>query len=366
MNEEEKDLEETTEELENDEASYSEDENKYKDEGELITNIDGDNNIALAHSDGNNVSQTNIYQGADIYDTDYPCPKCQREIDASSYGKIKCSNCGYVIFRKNLKLDIGHFKTINDKVIELEYKKVIARINNNFIKRRFKEAYRYCNLAEEMAPMEPTTWEYYSLVEFYYEMGKNKDKRKKISEILRIVRDNIKICNANNVEEEKIDEIKGVIGLSLFNFAKTKIGFFYSKGLKKKGYWSKIGRSETIHHLKIFENCFRLTNDLVYLKGYVDELSRPFKWIVKDRDSGKLRNLRACGKNYNAVSQREHVIRMIKKLEPSYQASEIKESIININWVQENEINETINLTDNDEIKILWIKDKDSNNLPSD
>jgi hypothetical protein len=69
--------------------------------------------------------------------------------------------------------------------------------------------------------------------------------------------------------------------------------------------------------LKLFEDCYRLTKDTFYLKGYVDELSKPYKWIIKSR-SGDLINLSSCGKRFNAVYLFEKMVIRIQKIEPEY------------------------------------------------
>ena len=304
-------------------------EETYDDEGELSelaandVTVEGSGNASIVGS------QIIIGGTPEEDDTVYPCPNCQVQIDASKYGKITCENCGFNIYRRNLKLNINQFETIEDNSIASDYHNVIARINNNFIRKRFVDSFKYCKQAEELAPREPTTWEYYTIVEFYHEMGYPKGQRKEINDILRTVRDNIKICEANNVHADKIEEIKGEIGIYLFNLAKSKIGSFYSKSRKQKGYWSKKGRHLTINYLKLFEDCFRLTKDPIYLKGYVDELSKPFKWIVRG-ESGELINLPACGKRFNAVFQRERVIKRIERIEPDYEAPEVENARLDI------------------------------------
>ena len=304
-----------------------EEEEQYDDPGELSELV---NEVEVEGSGNASIVGATINIGtSEDDDTVYPCPNCQAEIDASKYGKIVCSNCGFKIFRRNVKLEITQFETIEDKNVASNYLNIIGRINNNFIKRRFKDAFKYCLEAEEIAPREPITWEYFSLVEFYYEMGQPKDRRKEITEILKMVRDNVKICEANNVDSEKIEQIKGEIGIYLFNLAKSKIGSFYSKSKRQKGYWSRKGRHLTINYLKLFEDCYRLTKDTFYLKGYVEELSKPYKWIVKSL-SGELINLPACGKRFNAVAYRERVIKRIEKIEPAYEAPEVETERLSI------------------------------------
>ena len=314
----------------------SDEEEKYDDEGELseLTNeveVTGYGNASI-------VGATINIGGSDIDDTVYPCPSCQTEIDASKYGKIICPNpaCGFKIFRRNLKLEITQFETIEDKLLASKYRDVVARINNNLIRRRFSESYKYCIEAEEIAPREPTTWEYFTLVEFYYEIGQPKDRRKDIDEIFRSVLENIKICEANGVDLNKIDEIKGEIANRLFQLAKSRIGSFYSKSKNQKGYWSKEGRHSTIQCLRIFEDCYRLTKDITYLKEYIDELSKPYKWIVKSL-SGDLINLPSCGKRFNAILLRDSIIKRVEKNDLEYLPPEVENERIIITIAKEKE-----------------------------
>lgn len=310
-------------------------EGTLNDEGELSElanelDVSGSNNLSI-------VGSKIILGDIDEDDTTYPCPECLSEIDASKYGKIICPICGFKIYRRNSKLEITQFSTLEDKILASKYRDVIAHINNNLIRKKYVASFKYCLEAEQLAPREPTTWEYYTLVSFYNEIGISKENRLHINDILRLVRNNIHICEANNVEINKIEEIKGIIGIYLFNLAKSKIGSYYHKSKKQPGYWSLKGRQLTINYLKLFEECFKLTGDSNYLHGYVDELSKPYKWIVKSFN-GNLINLPACGNYYNAVSQRNKIIKTIEKYEKDYIPPEIESERISIAF--ENDVNE--------------------------
>lgn len=301
-----------------DDFSFEEDkeEEQFDDEGELSEYVTND--VSVDGAGHASIVGSTINIGVDSQDdTTTACPSCHNQIDANKYGTIVCEKCGFKIYRRNLKLAITQFKTIQDEEKEKQLLDVIARINNNMIRRRYNDSFKYCLEAEELAPREPTTWEYYTLIDFYREVSRPKEQKKDIQEILKYVRDNIRICEANDVEEEKIEEIKGEIGIYIFNYAKSQIGQYYSRSKKRRGYWSKVGRRETIKSLRLFEACYRLTNDPFYLEGYVEELTKPYKWIVK-QFSGLLINLPACGRRYNAVFLREKMIKKIEKLAPNY------------------------------------------------
>jgi len=242
-----------------------------------------------------------------------------------------CPECRQKNYRRNPKLEITQFETIKDQDASENYLNIIARVNNNYIRKKYDEAFKYCLEAESIAPREPTTWEYYTLIEFFKEISQPIDKRKEVNEVLKIVKNNIKICVANNVVKDKIEELKGEIAIHLFNSAKARIGTYYSKSKKqtKNKYWSRIGRRSTIEQLNIFIQCFNLTKDVIYLKGFVEELSKDYKWIVTSLDD-ELTNLPSCGKKYNAVAEREKIIKKINKIEPDYQAPEIEKERIKI------------------------------------
>lgn len=320
-------------------------EEKYDDEGELSdessneVGVKGNSNTTIV---GSNVNLGNIQEDDD---THFPCLRCSTELDANRYGIIICSKCGQKNYRRNPKLEITQFETIKDQNASENYLNVIARINNNYIRKKYTEAFKYCLEAETIAPREPTTWEYFTLLEFFKEISQSKDKRKEINDILKIVKNNIKICEANNVAIDKIEELKGEIAIYLFNSAKARIGTYYHNSKKQNKYWSKIGRRATIHQLDVFSQCYYLTKDVFYLKGYVDELSKPYKWIVKSL-SGDLINLPSCGKKFNALAQRERVISKIKKIESDYEIPDVETERLKISIQNEdNNNNDIINIS---------------------
>jgi len=315
---------------ENLDESINEEEEKY-DEGELSeqssneVGVKGNSNTTIV---GSSVNLGNIQEEDD---THFPCLRCSTELDANRYGIIICSDCGQKNFRRNPKLEITQFETIKDQSVSENYLNVIARINNNYIRKRYVEAFKYCLEAEEIAPREPTTWEYFTLLEFFKQISQPIDKRKEVNEVLKIVKNNIKICEANNVAQDKIEEVKGEIAIHLFNSAKSRIGTYYSKSKNqtKNKYWSRIGRQATIDQLNIFIQCYNLTKDVIYLKGFVEELSKEYKWIVTSLE-GKLTNLSSCGKKYNAVANRNRIINRIQKIDADYIPPKIPSERLNI------------------------------------
>jgi len=297
---------------------------EYVGEGELSDEAknevgNGNNNIGL------NTNRNVLISLDRENDTTHPCPSCYTEIDPDRYGKISCLNCGFVTYRRNPKVKITQFETIEDKKLANEYLNVIARINNNFIKKNYEEAFKHCKKAEEIAPREPTTWEFYTLTEFYYQ----RKTMKKIDDIIISLRYNIEICKANDVCKEKIEEIKGLIAIHLFQLSKSKIGFCYAKSKIEKGFWAKKGRANTIQCLYIFVDCFKLTKELFYLKEYVNELGKPYKWIVKNL-SDEIVNLPSCGKKFNAVANREKIIKKIQKINTEYIPPDVEPERLNI------------------------------------
>lgn len=285
-----------TDEEDDERDEYDEEED---DVGELISN-----NVVV---NVNNSSQ----------DTEFSCPSCFTEMDASKYGKITCHNCGNYVFRRNLTLDIQKFVSIEDADLSLRYSDVIARINNNYIRRNFDSSFKYCLEAEKLAPREPLTWEYYTRVEYFVETSKPIKLRLKRKDILKRFRENIRICEANGVSPQKVEELKAEVALNLMNKAKSKIGRLYQDSINNKGNWKKGGLYKTRQNLKIFEDCFHLTRDPYYLKEYIQELSRDYKWMVKN-DDGELIKLPSCGKKFNVVQERARLLQKIHKIEEDY------------------------------------------------
>lgn len=307
-----------------DEDSCKKDE-MFKDKGELamqVNHIKDSNELETDNNIGQKVEnifgqKINIATESEDY-SQYPCVYCNHSIDISSFGMIICPKCDTKNHRRDPKININEFETIVDKETSNLLKNVIARINNNLIKRNYQSAYKFCQEAEILAPREPVTWRFYTLAEFYFEISKGKGERKKLRDIIRIVHDNLEICKANNLDNENLEAIKAEIGNNLFNLVKSKIGTCYSRGKRKKGYWSSKGRQLTITYLRIFEDCYRLTGNPIYLKGYVDELSKPFKWLIQKEASQELINLKSCGKDFNAALHLQRMISRIQKIDENY------------------------------------------------
>jgi len=331
----------TSEENDDDILFDSADSEKYDDEGELSSkavndvDVEGSGNASIVGSTitiGNNTDD----------DTLTACPGCQSEVDASKYGKTTCSECGFNIYRRNPKLDTTNFPTIdNEKSPTSQYHDVLAHINNNLIRKKYKDAYNFCVKAEKLAPREPTTWEYSTLVRYYYEISIPKNARKDIKDILKDVRCNIKICEANGVSNDKSEEIRGEIANHLYNRSKAQIGTFYAKSKNQTGYWSGRGRGGTINGLKVFEECYRLTGDVYYLQGFVDELSKPYKWIVLNLSSDLI-NLPACGRRFDAVRERERIALKIKRVNKDYELPEIPQERFDMFFEEEEDGNDDV------------------------
>lgn len=332
------DVESVVEEKEEDEEDDSElsddmktgeDDSTDNDEAKGGININVEKNKAPSINAGGDI---NI--GIEEIDTDDACPKCYTEIDASKYGKIVCPNpeCGNVSYRRNTKLNITKFKTIDDKALQSKYHDIVGKINNNLIRKRYKVAYRYCLEAEDLAPREPTTWEYYTLVELYHDL---KAKEKDIHDAIKTSKYNLEIAAANDVKNEKIEELKSIIAGRLYMLAKSNIGHIQSRSLRDKKYWGRGGgRKQTLSYLDVIKECFNLTEKTDYLEGYVDELSKPYKWMITSSDTGELKNLTRACRGFDAVGQRKKMIRLIQKTDENYEVPEIPIERIKINVIQ--------------------------------
>ncbi len=287
----------------------------------------GNDNIVLQDSSLENsiINQISINIASEDDDEDddentTPCPVCKTLVVAG-YGITLCPKCGHKLFRRNPKIEITQFLTIDDQSEEKKYKKILSHINNKLIDKKYELAFKYCLEAEEIAPSESTTWEYFVLVEYYKEVYK-KEHRKSIEEIVKLIKTHLEKCKINGVEEERYEELVGIIANHLtFKVIKPNIGKFHTKDKKNRTYWSRYDLMAAYSFLRGYELSFSLYKDHIFLEEYVKELSKPYKWIVRTINN-ELINL---GKiKFNAIVNRERIIKKIQAIKYDYSPPEIE------------------------------------------
>lgn len=284
----------------------------------------GDGNVTVTDStiDGSVITTTVIVDTSpkNEDDTSFACEICDTPLDASKYGKVICINCGKILFRRNPSLVLIEFKTL-DVNEGKNYRKILSNINNKLKQKKYELAYKYCLDAEELAPSESTTWEYFALTILYKEWMV---ERKPTFEIIKNIKIQLEICKSYDIEDSKYEELAGFIANKLFFREKTRLNSI--QPLKRKSdsheFWKYNILAECYNCLKCFESCFKMYNDIRYLEEFVKELSKPFKWIVKDVE-GNIKNMAWCGK-IQAAEKRSTLIKEIKKYKPEFEAPEIE------------------------------------------
>ena len=305
-------VEETHKESEVPVSHYTEDDTVISTE---ITTI-GDGNVTVTDTkvDGSIITTTVIVDlPKNEDDTSFACEVCNTALDAKGYGKIICTNCGKILFRRNPSLVLTAFKTL-DVSEEKNYRKILSHINNKLKHKKYDIAYKYCLDAEELAPSESTTWEYFALTLLYKEWIVDK---KPTFEIIKNIKVQLDICKSYDIADAKYEELAGFIANKLFFREKTRLNSYHP--IKKKSdsneFWRYNILAECYNCLKCFEACFKLYNDIRYLEEFVRELSKPYKWLVKDID-GNIKNMPSCGKIQASEKRNSLIVNALSRVFP--------------------------------------------------
>jgi transcription elongation factor Elf1 len=254
-------------------------------------------------------------------DTKYPCPHCAKELDDSKYGINTCSNCGKYFYVENKSIEVKIYKTIIDKNEVRLYNKIRARIENKIIDRDYEGAYEYCLKAEDIGPAEVATWEHFAITEFLLEIYKEKSIRKSSFEILKSIKCHIERCKLHGISDDDYDGLVIKIANRLFEIEKGRIQSLRAQFRDELGYekWSSRNIQYLLSLLNSFELCYKLYPDTLYLEEYVNELSKPNKWIEKSLENDSLINTEACRGLFNAVQKLIYLVNKIRKTKTEYE-----------------------------------------------
>ena len=279
-----------------------------------VINSSGDNALNIDKSVIENLNHITVNYESEITETTFPCPECHTPLDARTYGKFVCTNpeCRKTLFRLNTKLEVTEFPTISDDKESKEYKKILTHINNKLKHSKYEDAYNYCLKAEEIAPAEATTWKYFALCEFLFEINiRYGKKRKSTQQIVNSVKTHLVMCREYGISDSGYEELCGDIANKLFYLERSRLNSIRHLSRDSNGVEILVSKylNLNLSFLKSYELCFSLYEDTRYLEEYVKELSKPFKWIIKDSND-LLQNKPACG-NYTAVLNRERLINKI-------------------------------------------------------
>ncbi|RXK60036.1 hypothetical protein ESA94_13395 [Lacibacter luteus] len=278
--------------------------------------------INKAGRDNNITQHTNVFKSPK--EQRFSCPYCDVESEIKKYGKHKCKNCERTfIIKSERNKDILLYKTLLPEEAR-KFDKLLAHINNNLRDKSYEAAYDYCKKAEELAPGEVATWEKFAITEFLLEIKKVGGKRKPTAEIIRSVRNHIDKCKDHGMTEEEYEPLVVDIANWLFNIERQRINSVQAstRDSTNSPKWSRSNFVYLQNLLDSFEICYLLYNDTLFLEGYVNELAKEYKWIIKTSD-GKLINNPACAP-FNAVKKMESLVEKIK-VKKKYNAPDIAE-----------------------------------------
>jgi hypothetical protein len=258
-------------------------------------------------------------------ETKFACPFCHHEQEHKTYGKNICTNlkCGRTFYVRS-EIIAFEFVTLNE-IEAKEYNKVLAHINNRHREKDYPGAYRYCLKAEEIAPGESTTWERFVLTVFLLEITRSRNIRKSTIEIIKLIKIQLDKCKDHGITDERYEELLIDIANRLFNKEKSRINSFrtYYRDELGKEKWTRQSLYPLLPLLRSFEICYGLYKDPLFLEEHINELTKPYKWLVRSLDDGEIRNTHFLG-TFNAKEKLRILLRKMQEHKPDYELPEIK------------------------------------------
>jgi transcription elongation factor Elf1 len=252
-------------------------------------------------------------------DRNFSCPYCDEELEVKQYGKHTCKNCKrtFIIRNRKRENDIILYKTLQPDEAK-KYDKILAHINNKIQDKNYAEAYQFCKKAEELAPGEVATWENFALAEFLLEITKDVKVRKPTDVIIRTITTHIEKCKDHGMTEVEYEPLVVDIANRLYNIEKSRLNSVQAQYREKSNNpkWSRGNFTYLLSFLRSFEICYALYPDTLFLEGYVNELKKEYKWILKTAN-GELINNPVCSP-FNAVKKLELLVEKIKAKKPDY------------------------------------------------
>jgi hypothetical protein len=248
---------------------------------------------------------------------------CNTELDGSKLREIICPKCEEKYYN-NTSFQINKYKSLDHKESK-ELNKIIAHINNKIRDNDFAEAYKYCQKAEILAPAEPITWEYFALLEFLYEITRKREERKEMGEIVRAVKSHLIKCKDYNIDEVRYSEISADIANRVFEWGKIRMPAIVTRKDKNNNdVWLLKRLEQCLGYMKCYDLAYSINNtEPKFLEEYIKELSKDYKWIVRDIE-GNLKS-RVIINGFNPINKFHHLISKITEYYPEYQMPVIAE-----------------------------------------
>lgn len=372
INEEHKEGMETEPEAESEKTFQEPESNPEADSGSGVDSMDTEEELEASEKDsakydisgegstvfdGTNITDSTINQAKGdqyIYDQRtfkspkeqrFSCPYCFTEVKSKKFGRHTCENpdCKKTFIIKDPAQDksvVIYTTLLPDEA--KKYDKILSHIENYIEEKNYPSAFQYCQKAVELAPGEVSTWMHYALTEFLLEINREAVKRKPTFMIIRSLRTHINKCKNHGMTDDEYDLLVIDIANRLFNIEKARINSVQAKyrDHANNPKWSPFNLNYLQRLLQSFDACYQLYEDTLFLKGYVEELKKEYKWIIKTAD-GELINTPACG-SFDAVKKINVLVEEIQKKEPDYKFPNFAEERFNIKKTQFLKINSVI------------------------
>lgn len=310
-------------------------------------------NKIVNHGGNVDASTTSIMVNGDLIgfghkptkEDEFICPYCFVPLDSKIYGRQVCKNCkSAFIIKPPSQKDVTKYVKITPQEA-IQYEKILAHINNNIRAKKYDEALNYCKKAEELAPGEVNTWKNFALTEFLLEISvRDKYRRKNTDVIIKSIRTHIEKCVDHGMTNEEYEEFTLDIANRLFAIEKSRVNSCQPENTDSINgdLWSKNNLAYLRRLLNSYEIAFVLSDNVLFLKEYVAELTKPYKWVIKNAE-GIIVNSPACG-YFNAAKKISALVEKIKLIDKDYKTPDIAEerfvirkvAYIKINSIQKN------------------------------
>lgn len=325
-----------------------------KDSNIQTTNSQIVRNKIVNHGGNVDASTTSIVMNAGLInlgqkptkEDEFICPYCFLPLDSKTYGRQVCKNCKSAFIIKPPGQEEGVTKYVKITPEEaIQYEKILAHINNNIRAKKYDEAFNYCKKAEELAPGEVNTWKNYALAEFLLEISvRDKYRRKNTDVIIKSIKTHIEKCLDHGMTNEEHEEFTLDIANRLFAIEKSRVNSCQPENTDNINgdLWSKNNLAYLRRLLNSYEIAFILSDNVLFLKEYVTELTKPYKWVIKNAE-GIIVNSPACG-YFNAARKISTLTDKIKMIDKDYETPDIAEerfvirkvAYLKINSIQKN------------------------------
>lgn len=254
------------------------------------------------------------------------CSCCGAKLD-SFQGKeeVKCDFCDNVT-RIIRPVSVNISEGIDSSKID-NFNNLIKIMEQSMIAENYKEAYEYCNKALEIDPSCGTLWENKAICCFWLRTDNDiiESQAKEISTYLIAAKN-------NDPNSATYDSTAGNLAFNLYFAAWYRYLLFgYDVADEKTGEfdsYSSKAYKKIISYIGMMELAFDISPNELYLTEPINEFSNLKKviWINSNKKGELVNAIDINQLGTNPIKLRERFIIKMKKINPSYEAPEIKKS----------------------------------------